>query len=76
MTNYLLQVATKTFTVLKVLLEKLIKDIPSKSMAIDIAKMKRNKFAERFDEFRAYPARGSNYIDLTESVFKKQKNFL
>ena len=34
-----------------------------------------NKYAEKLDELRAYPARGFKYIDLKESVFKNAKNF-
>ena len=34
-----------------------------------------NKYAEKLDKLRAYPARGFKYIDLKESVFKNAKNF-
>ena len=37
-------------------------------MTIDEADVKQNEFAEQLDELRAYPARGSKYIDLKESV--------
>ena len=43
-------------------LEKLIKDIHNKSMTIDKAEMKQNKFAEKIDELRAYGAKGSKYL--------------
>ena len=35
-------------------------------MTIDEAEVKQNKFAEKIDNLRAYPARGSKYIDLKE----------
>ena len=54
--------------------EKLIKDIRNKNMTIDEAEVKQNKFTEKLDELRAYPARGSRYIDLKESVSKNVKN--
>ena len=54
--------------------EKLIKDIRNKNMTIDEAEVKQNKFTEKLDELRAYPARGSKYIDLKESVSKNVKN--
>ena len=47
-------------------LEKLIKDILSKSMTIGGAETRQNKYAEKFDESRAYPARMSKYINLKE----------
>ena len=55
--------------------EKLIKDIRNKKMATDEAETKQNKFAEKLDELRACPARGSKYIDLKESAFENAKNF-
>ena len=33
-------------------------------MTIHEADIKQNKFAEKLDGLRAYPARGSTYIDL------------
>ena len=42
--------------------EKLIKDIRNKNMT-DEAEVKQIKFAEKLDELRAYPARGSKYVD-------------
>ena len=50
--------------------EKFIKDIRNKNMTRDEAEVKQNKFAEKLDNLRAYPARGSKYIDLKESVPK------
>ena len=44
-------------------------------MTIDDAEIKQNKFAEKTDELRAYPARGSKQIYLKESVSKNTKNF-
>ena len=41
-------------------------------MTIEEAEVKQNKFAEKLDELRAYPARGSKYVDLKEFL-KKQK---
>ena len=55
--------------------EKLIKDIHNKNMTIDETEIKQNKFAEKIDEFRAYSARGSKYIDLKESVSKNVEIF-
>ena len=43
-------------------LEKLIKDILSKNMTIDGAEIRQNKYAEKLDELRAYPARMPKYI--------------
>ena len=40
-------------------LEKLIEDMWNRDMTIDDAEIKQNKFAEKTDELRAYPARGS-----------------
>ena len=54
--------------------EKLIKDIRDKNMTIDEAEVKQNKSTEKLDELRAYPVRGSKYIDLKESVSKNVKN--
>ena len=51
-------------------LEKLYKDIPYKNMTIDKAELKQNKIAEKIDDLRAYPARGSKCIDLKESISK------
>ena len=53
--------------------EKFIKDIRNKNMTRDEAEVKQNKFAEKLDNLRAYPARGSKYIDLKESVSKNVK---
>ena len=73
-TNYLLQVVIKKFSLdIFKTLEKLIKDILSKNMTIDEAKIKQIKYVERLDELRAYPARGSKYIGLKESVSKNVK---
>ena len=44
-------------------------------MTIDDAEIKQNEFAEKIDELRAYPARGSKQIYLKESVSKNTKNF-
>ena len=55
--------------------EKLMKDICNKNLTIDKAEIKQNKFAEKLDELRVYPARRSKYIDLKESVFNV-KNFV
>ena len=44
-------------------------------MAIDEAEIKQNKFAEKLDELRAYPAKRSKYIDLKGSVSKNVKKF-
>ena len=57
-------------------LEKFIMDIYNRNMTIDEAQIKQSKFAERLDKLRAYPARGSKYIDLTESVSKNVKTKL
>ena len=54
--------------------EKLIKDILSIIITIDETKIKQNKFAEQFDELRAYTP-GGKYIGLKESVFKNAENF-
>ena len=56
-------------------LEKLIKDILSKNMTIDWAEIRQNKYAQKLDELRAYPARMSKYIDSKESVSKNVNNF-
>ena len=56
-------------------LEKLIKDILSKNMTIDGAEIRQNKYAEKLDELRAYPARMSKKINLKESVPKNVKKF-
>ena len=73
-TNYLLQVVIKKFSLgIFKTLEKLIKDILSKNMTIDEAKIKQIKYVERLDELRAYPARRSKYIGLKESVSKNVK---
>ena len=50
--------------------ERLIKDIPYKNMTIDKAELKQNKIAEKIDDLRAYPARGSKRIDLKGSISK------
>ena len=50
--------------------ERLIKDIPYQNMTIDKAELKQNKIAEKIDDLRAYPARGSKCIDLKESISK------
>ena len=44
-------------------------------MTIDETEIKQSKYAEQLDELRAYPARGSKYIDLKEIVAKNVKNF-
>ena len=44
-------------------------------MTIDGAEMKQNKYAEKLDELRPYPARVPKYIDLKESVSKNVDNF-
>ena len=49
-------------------LEKLIK-IYNGNMTIDKVEIKQNEFSQKIDELRAYPARGSKYIELKESVF-------
>ena len=56
--------------------EKLMKDIRNKNLTIDKAEIKQNKFAEKLDELRVYPARRSKYIDLKGSVFENVKNFV
>ena len=50
--------------------ERLIKDIPYKNMTIDKAELKQNKIAEKIDDLRAYPTRGSKCIDLKGSISK------
>ena len=50
--------------------ERLIKDIPYQNMTIDKAELKQNKIAEKIDDLRAYPARGSKCIDLKGSISK------
>ena len=57
------------------MLEKLVKDIYNGDLTIDVAEIKRNELAEWLDESKAYPARGSKYIDLKESASKKVSNF-
>ena len=49
-------------------LEKLIKDLHNRNMTIDEVGIKQNEFAEKLDKLRAYPAGGSKYIGLNESV--------
>ena len=49
-------------------LEKLIK-IYNGNMTIDKVEIKQNEFSQKIGELRAYPARGSKYIELKESVF-------
>ena len=56
-------------------LEKLIEDILSQNMTIDGPETKQNKYAEKLNELRPYPARGSKYIGLKESVSKNVKTF-
>ena len=51
-------------------LEKLIKDIYNGDLSIGEAEIKRNEFAERLDELRAYSARESKYIDLKKVLPK------
>ena len=51
-------------------LEKLVKDLHNRNMRIDKVEIKQNEFAEKLDKLRAYPAKGSKYIDLKESVSK------
>ena len=41
---------------------------------MDEEEIKQNEFAKKLDQLRAYPARGSKYIDLKESVSKNVKN--
>ena len=73
-TNYLLQVVIKKFSLGSFkTLQKLIKDILSKNTTIDEAEIKQIKYVETLDELRAYPARGSKYIGLKESVSKNVK---
>ena len=55
--------------------KKLIKDIRSKNMTIEEAEIKQNKFVEKLDELRAFPERGSKYIDFKENVSKNVKIF-
>ena len=43
-------------------------------MTTDRAEIKQNKYAEKPDELRDYPASMSKYIDLKESVSKNAKN--
>ena len=45
-----------------------------KNMTTDRAEIKQNKYAEKLNELRDYPARMSKYIDLKESVSKNAKN--
>ena len=54
--------------------EKFIKDIRSKNITIDEKEIKQNKFAQKLDESRACPARGSKYICLW--IFKNGKLLL
>ena len=63
-TNYLLQSVTT----------KLIKDIRNKNIPIEEVETKQNKLAENLDDLRAYPARGSKFIDLKEGAFTNVKN--
>ena len=44
-------------------------------MTMGVKERKQNKFAEKLDESRACPARGSKYIDLKESISKNFKKF-
>ena len=53
--------------------EKLVKDLHNRNMRIDKVEIKQNEFAEKLDKLRAYPAKGSEYIDLKESVSKNFK---
>ena len=41
---------------------------------MDEEEIKQNEFAKKLDQLRAYPTRGSKYIDLKESVSKNVKN--
>ena len=52
------------------------KDIFNKNTTIYKAKIKQNKYAEKLDKLRVYPARGCKYIDFKESVSNKVKNFM
>ena len=56
-------------------LENLIKNILSKNMTIGGAEIKQNKYAEKLDELRAYPARVPKYINLKETVSNYVKKF-
>ena len=77
MTNYLLWAVTKVYGLDSFkTFEKLIKAIRSKNITISEAEIKQNKFAEKLDELKAYPARGSKYIDLKESISKKWELFM
>ena len=44
-------------------------------MTIDGPETKQNKYAEKLNELRPYPERGSKYIGLKESVSKNVKTF-
>ena len=44
-------------------------------MTIDETEIKQNEFAEELDKSKAYPAGGSKYIELKESVPKNTKSF-
>ena len=44
-------------------------------MTVDEAEIKQNKYTEKLDELRTYPAMGSKYIGLKESVSKNIKKF-
>ena len=57
-------------------LVKLIKDLHNRNMTIGKTEIKQNEFAEKLDKLRAYPAKGSKYIDLKESVSKNLKVFM
>ena len=63
-------------------LQKLIKDLHNRNITIDETEMKQDEFkslinqAKKFDKLKAYPARGSKYIDLKEIVSKNPKNFM
>ena len=54
--------------------ETLIKDIRNKNIPIEEVETKQNKLAENLDDLRAYPARGSKFIDLKEGAFTNVKN--
>ena len=53
--------------------EKLIKDVRNKNMTIDKTQEKQNKFADKLDDLRAHPGRGSKYIDLKVRISKNLK---
>ena len=56
--------------------EKLIKDLHNRNMTTDEVETNQSVFVVNLHKLRAYPTRGSKYIDLKESVFRNAKNFL